>query len=174
MKKVFVLFSAVLLMLSSCTVVMFEVSQPKDVEELKEFPNNLIGVFLDKKNDTVRITKNSLIYTEKKAKVSKSLDSGEIVLKKYNDYYILNLKTENVWEVIPLKCTDKAIFVSYINLGEKADTTINKIREVMKVKEILNKEGKIDYYLVNPTKKEFDVLIKKDIFTIANELKRIE
>jgi len=177
MKQILLVFSATMIMLSSCTSVKFESAQPKDKEELKEFPDNVLGIYIDTERDTLILTSNSFQYGNKKSsifRVDGTLTSGESILKRDNDYYVLSLKDENGWEVITFKYSGKDLTVYYIDLGKDREKTIKKLKGILAVKEVKDSEGKVDYYLINPSGKEFETLMAKNIFSRVTTFTRVK
>ncbi len=175
MKNILFIMIAIILMLSSCITVKFEDAQPKDTPELKEFPESMLGVYFDNNKDTLTITNFSFKYGSKKSLLyqNKTLSPDESVLKKFNDYYVLSLKDDDNWEVVVFKCIEKDLSVFYINLDKNRERTLSKIKAIMPVKEIKGNNGKIDYYLINPSKKDFQTLLDKEIFSHIGDFKRI-
>ena len=176
MKQLFLILSVALLFLSSCKSVKFEIPQPKETDALIEFPDNLIGTYQNNNKEKLVISKKTITYGNKDSKIiyiSKTLLPDETVLKKCGDYYVLSLKYENYWELILFKTIDKDLKVYYIDLDKNEENIINNLKEITIVKEIRNNEEKIDYYLINPSKKEFDILLKKEIFSKIVDFNRI-
>lgn len=81
MKQIIFVLS-VIAMLTSCTTVRFASPQPKDTEELKEFPGNLTGMYHDDEKDTLTITNNSFEYGIEKFLINGTLKSGRIYFEK--------------------------------------------------------------------------------------------
>jgi hypothetical protein len=177
MKKTILIISATVLLLSACTSVKFETSQPKGVPELTEFPKEVLGNYTDAEKDTLIIAKSTYKVGSKKSSFysTDTLSSGKITLKKYNDYYVLSRKDENAWEIVTFKSMGDNLTVYYINYNsENEKEIIEKLRKIVTVKEVKNTEGKIDYYLINPTKEEFDALMNKQLFSKIVCFKRIK
>ncbi|RLD63817.1 MAG: hypothetical protein DRJ01_02795 [Bacteroidetes bacterium] len=179
MKKLF-LFSVVLLtIITSCTTVAFETPQPKNSDELSEFPQELIGIYIDKDSDTLTIKKNSFKYGNKKTTafhMEEKLTPNKIILKKCEDSFVINLRdtSSNIWNVFIFKKNKKNILVYYIDLGkDNKEEIINNLKDITTAKEIKNKKGEIEKYIINPTKKEFKLLIDSKIFSKVNEFKQL-
>ncbi|MCK5823629.1 MAG: hypothetical protein KAG95_06470 [Bacteroidales bacterium] len=178
MKHLFLLTVVVLAITTSCTTVEFETPQPKKGDELSEFPKNLLGIYIDDSNDTLNILKNSFNYGNEKSTtfhMAETLTPNKIILKKHEDYFVMNIRDSSVWDVIVFKQNKKNILVYYIDLGkENKKEIINKLKKITTAKEIKNDKGEIEKYIVNPTIKEFKLMIDSKIFSKVNEFKKIE
>jgi hypothetical protein len=160
MKKFILIFVVISLILSSCKFVQFENSQPVDAKELATFPKNMIGEYLGQENDT-------LIITSKWYKIGKDkeefLSPRKIVLKKFKSYYVLNYYEEKDWDVLLLKINRENLTVYAIDFEKEEKTVINDLKKILPVKEY-NEPGNSKSYVINPTKKEFRLLVKKKQF----------
>ena len=105
--------------------------------------------------------------------VKGSLSSGEAVLKIIGGYYILSMKDENIWQVIAFKKKVDEIDIYIINVEHSKEGVVSKLKKILPVKEIKDKEGQLDYYLIDPNKSEFEKLIAKKIFSKSGVFKRI-
>lgn len=152
-------------------------SQPQDTPALPEFAKDLVGIYLiDNEKDTLTITANSFEYgnsTSLLGHVKGSLSSGEAVLKIIGGYYILSMKDENIWQVIAFKKKVDEIDIYIINVEHSKEGVVSKLKKILPVKEIKDKEGQLDYYLIDPNKSEFEKLIAKKIFSKSGVFKRI-
>jgi len=176
MKQLILILALTGIGFSSCTSVKFENSQPKDTEELNAFPPSLVGVYFDGEKDTLTLTNNSFKYGNEKSffHLNGTLASGESTLKISNDYLVLSLKDKGTWEVIVGKFSGKDLIAFYIDIDKEREKTIKQLKEIVTVKEIKNDNGTIDYYLINPTKNEFEKLIQKNLFAKKVVFKRIK
>ena len=103
------------------------------------------------------------------------LNQNELILKKSDDYYIVSTKDSNVWEVAVIKLKGSKLSVYIIGYDKKNEVElINKLKEITKVIEIRDSEGKIVKYLINPTQEEFQLLFDKKIFSKIMEYKKIK
>ena len=157
MKKLFIVILAVFLM--SCSAIKFETVQPIDGDVLKAFPKTFVGEYLSEdKKDTLTVTKSNFSIGKDKITLGDSL-----VLKMYNEYYSLNVKDDSgFWQVCLFKKNDKNIVANFFDLDKDNPFVIKKLKEVLPVKEIKN--DKDIFYLINPTKEEFQALIDKNLF----------
>ena len=161
MKTLSFITLAMILAFSSCTSVLFETPQPKGVAEQKEFPKNYIGQYIDTAHkDTLTIAGKSFQLGHKSSSfnIHDSLSSGLSILKTYNEYYILSEKeinnNETAWEVFTCKLINDNLSVYYILLSkDNKEEIIKKLKGILEVKEIKDTDGKINHYLINPTKR---------------------
>lgn len=148
------------LILSSCTFVRFENSQPVNAKELATFPKSMIGEYLGQKNDTLIVTSKSYKHGKEDEEF---LSPGKIVLKKFKSYYVLNYYQEKNWDVFLLKLTGNNLTVYAIDYEDEEEAVINELKKILPVKE--NDEGgNSKSYVINPTKREFKLLLKKNQF----------
>ncbi|HAN77503.1 MAG TPA: hypothetical protein DCQ31_06865 [Bacteroidales bacterium] len=168
MKNLIVVFAVVSFIFTSCTTVKFETAQPAGGKILTEFPKKFVGSYSNSDKDTLIIMKSSYIQgKEKESKLAATGNAveGESVLKKLGKNYVLSIKDEKAWEVVVITSEKNTLGVLYINLETDKEQIINNLKATTSTKEFENDEGRIEYYLVNPTKKEFKNLIKKNVFT---------
>ncbi len=168
MLRNFIMLLTAVLVFSSCTTIKFETPQPKDVEALIEFPADVTGTYMDADNVALSVTKTSFKYGNKKSPVylSKTLSPGQTVLKKYNDDYVVSIKDKSAWEVFTFTYNDKGLKAYYMDVEDSTiNETVAKVKAVVPLKEVKDTEGKLDYYTANPSKAEFDKLLKGKVFS---------
>ena len=91
MRKLFFL-SALVLTMASCTNVAFVKPQPEGIKALTEIPENLQGTYVI--NDSI-IVKANIIGEDTLGKT--------LVVKKRGNFYYLNFKEEDVYELTVVK-----------------------------------------------------------------------
>jgi len=170
MKKFILIFVVIPMILSSCKFVRFENSQPVDAKELATFPKNMIGEYIGQENDTLIVTSKSYKLEKEKEEF---LSPGKIVLKKFKSYYVLNYFEEKDWDVLLLKITGKNLTIYAIDFEKEEETVINDLKKILPVKEC-NAEGNSKSYVINPTKREFKLLVKKNQFKPIGKYTRIK
>jgi hypothetical protein len=176
MKQVLCIFAALVIILPSCTTVKFKNAQPNHALALNEFPKDLLGIYFNNEKDTLTISNNSFEYgnaTTSLVHVKGSLSTGEAVLKMVDSFYILSMKDENIWQVIAFKKKGDEIEIYNINIEDANQAVMKKIKAILPVKEVKDKEGSVDYYLIDPSKNEFETLIIKKIFSKRGAFKKI-
>ncbi len=186
-KTITILITAILL--SSCSIVYFENTVPKKGKELANFPKELVGMYINiKNNDTLTITKKT--YQIGKVKNTNTifengdLSSGEFSLKKYKKSYILNIRKsidEGYWLAIPIELENNILKVYYLML-EKDNLTdeelkaykkkkIEEIKAITDVKAIIH--DKDENYIINPSDAQFKKMKKNNLFDLIYEFKKI-
>lgn len=175
--------SAVILVVSillcSCNVY-FDSPQPAWVtKNEKEIPKKFRGNFLSGKgllsdnckreNDTIRIS-------DKRIYKSKDFDftlSDTVLLKKVNDEYFLNVYAgeEDVWMVIRAKEERENIIFFVIQIRDSIK--LNQLRNMTEYRRMPNSSEKDPDYIINPSSKEFEKILKGNFFNVGDTLVRI-
>lgn len=162
------------LLLYSCKEVSFPQAQPTGVTALNEVPVELRGVYQARDKKTGELGDTLIIegwgYRAKDKDQKDWLTSGALsdtlVLKKYENYYFVNFRTNNQWvlRVIQREANGNLLFMS-IDIGEekKEKEVIKKLRKKYGVKESKYKSD--TFYQINPTKEELVALIKEGYFS---------
>ena len=182
MKNVILIFTVLLGCLSSCSNVLFETSQPKDVNELEIIPKSLIGVYIGNNDrDTLRIYDKSFHYSDKISNgfdINDTLKKNKVVLKPFKEYFILSLSdnhNHDSWTVFLVKQKENKLFLTSLSTEtSNKDSIIKKLKEITNVKEAKNNNGKADYIILNPTIDEFEKIIKSGLFTEVAEFTKIK
>ncbi len=173
MKKL-LLFMFLAQYLASCTAVKFENPQPAGAKSLNEFPQKILGTFTSDESDTLRITNNSFRFSDgKEINFEAELSDENTVLKLHKNTYILNLKDNGSWDVFPLKFSSNKITVYFADLNSRTEALL-KAKYPEAVQEIRTEDGKLDHFLIDPSAKEFDRLLKKNLFFEKVEFKRLK
>ena len=192
MKKI--LFTSIIaIILASCTTIGYETPVPKNTESLKQFPKEMIGIFYDGDKDTLRISETNFVYGRPDSTIfymNKSLEKGAVELKKFNDYYILNIKSENadIWGIIPFTQKKDKITIYFANLDTKKealkkegdtsevkiDAVIEKLDKITPVKSLDKENSEDKDYIINPSNEELKALFDKAYYTKAIEFNRIK
>ncbi len=170
--KKIILYLVLSLIISSCgPFIFFEQPQPANSEIENIFPKALQGIYNDDANN-VLFTINELTcdYGNDTFDMWNEKDqlSESLILKKYKSHYILNYLEERGWYVmvISIQNSDK-LEIHFIggDDGAEAVEEIGKLKNLTTVNEIFRSNGQIDYYLINPTQKEFKRMLKKNMFS---------
>ena len=170
------------MILSSCGVYLFENPQPLNTKELKVVPAELIGMYIEKKEqDSLIITNDSYNYLSQDSEREGSLHRGNVVLKKMNDYYILSQKvahplensSDSLWEVYAVKYKRNGLSVYSLTFEEDNREQFNdSVMKILPVKE-QNTDGDT-LYVINPTKREFKTLLESKLYRKVLEFKKIK
>lgn len=159
--KIFVLIFT----LQSCSSVTFTTHQPENAQVLKEFPAKIQGIFTNSE-DTLIVEQTSFIYNGgEMISLSGDITPPDVVLKKMDNWYFLNIRDEGEWWIYPFQISgNNRITVFYSNMEEKEQRIIEEFDEDLKVQKIF-KEGKFDHYLLSPTQSQFKKILKKKLFS---------
>lgn len=160
--------------LQSCNSILFTNAQPEDAPAIQEFPEKILGTFTNGE-DSLVIDRTSFVYAGGDIiSLSGDLNPEGAVLKKLDDWYLINIPDDLNWWIYPFQISGKdQITVYYSDMNDKEKKIIGKFKKDLKVKEIYQQE-KLDYYLISPTKKQFRKLLKKGIFSEKMIFKRLK
>lgn len=178
MKQKIILLAIIGLLITSCTNVEFETTVPKNIDIMDEFPKELMGYYLDKENDTLRIERYEFSYGTigTFGSINGSLKSEEIVLKKIDNYYIFNSKDDtNTWGVIPFTYHKGKLTLYDADIkGDNGEKVADKIKSITQVNETRNIDGEIVNFIINPSNKELRKMFREGVFSeimIFNKVK---
>ncbi|NJW52593.1 hypothetical protein [Salinimicrobium oceani] len=159
----------------SCTAVKFEEPQPVNSQSLEEFPEEMRGIFVSSEQDTLQIEAQAFRYSSgKDVSVSTTLSASEAVLRKMDKKYVLSLKEEDGWDVFPLKISRNRLVAQYVQLTPATEKLILNMKSTSAVKTIKTEDGKFDHYLVAPSEKDFQKLVRKRLFSNKMVFKRLK
>lgn len=189
--KPFILFLLVLA-LCSCEIVYFEKPQPRHTKELKSIPSELTGIYAEIKDDSIKdqiadsliITSDLYHYITHDHKLLDknrigSLETGNMVLKKMDGYYILSQKVmddkgkiyDDIWEINVLKYNDNQLSI-YSMSGEDEKLFTDSVRRIVPLKEKKVEDGTVQ--MINPTKKQFKELLDNKLWKKAIQFEKIK
>lgn len=172
MKKL--LLSYCFLGMAACTTVRFDSPQPAGELEIKEFPQELQGLFVSDEEDTLEVSLVEFSYrNEGEIFVSGNLTSEESVLKKFKNMYVLSLKDEGVWDVFPIKVRKNKLIVYYEEPEDDIQELMDELAVTSPVKEIPDSDEKYGYYLVDPSAEDFEKLWQEKLFSEKLIFKRV-
>jgi hypothetical protein len=193
MKGNLLLCIAAFLILTSCNDFYFKNPQPLHGKALKAIPKELIGSYLEIKDsgtgnnhhrDALVITENSYDLkvsddTMGEKKMSGTLASGKVVLKKMDDFYVLSQKVENplnssrdsVWEAYILEYKNNVLTL-YNLASEERNLKVDSVKRITSVKE--QQEGDKKYYLINPSNKQFKKLLLNNLYTKVGRFEKVK
>lgn len=179
MKKISILSSSLLIffaLFSSCHDVQFTSPQPAWVQKNETtFPKNLRGNYTCHEL-TLKITEKEIMDNKNSHDIYFIL-SDSVLLRKYDNYYFLNLfqgtGDQRTWSIIMAKEEEKKVL--YYRLKLDNSEMINRLKEITKVQITLDSiTGEISDCLINPTPDEFRKMIAGNLFTIPDTLIRIK
>lgn len=160
--------------LQSCSSVLFTSAQPEDTPALREFPERLLGTFANRE-DTLVVERTSFVYDGGDAvNLTGDIKPPGAVLKKMNDWYFLSFKDEEDWWIYPFQISgEDRITVYFSDMNKKEEKILAEYKGELKFQKIF-KEGKLDHYLISPTKEQFQELLKKGLFSKKMTFERIK
>ncbi|MEG9328244.1 hypothetical protein V6B16_09905 [Salinimicrobium catena] len=174
MKK-FIFAIATAFLSLACTVVRYETPQPADVASLPQFPEKMQGLFISEDQDTLEVTQFKFHFRNgEEIQVKGDLCGNETVLREFKNYFILNLKDEEVWDVFPLRLKNDDLQVFFSATASRAEELMEELKEIAAVKEIADEDGDLEYYLIAPTSEEFRRLMRKGLFDERLLFKRLK
>jgi hypothetical protein len=157
--------------LSSC--VQFKEAQPKQVENMMSFPNELLGKYTDSEQGTLTISEKNMTYVSKDGSKQFNKNLGEeFILRAFNGSYVINIKENENWQVFLTKTNGKDLDVYTVSLGND-DKKLTKLQKTIKVEVKQDPDGG-ESYVINPSKEEFQLLIDQSFFSKSNYFKRIK
>lgn len=156
---------ALIFTLQSCSSVTFTSPQPEDTQVLQEFPEKIHGKFTNSE-DTLVVERTSFIYDGgEMINLSGDITPPDVVLKKMDNWYLLNIKDDGEWWIYPFQISGKnRITVYYSDMGDNEKRIIEEFDKDLKVQKI-SKEEKVHHYLVSPTKAQFKKILKQGLFS---------
>ncbi len=184
MKKL-ILYLGILTIINSCgPQIYFEQSQPTNIEREKIFPKSLQGIYIDNKNkDFIYIIDKFTIEYRNTKKQGGILDgmswkgqlSDSLILKNNENQFYLNLKSdnENKWFVIIISMKDDDNLIARFIDGDN-QTEVEKLKRITTVQEIIDTNGDIDSYLINPTNIELEKMLQVEMFSIKMTFTKIK
>ncbi|MBE9481371.1 MAG: hypothetical protein IMY69_06720 [Bacteroidetes bacterium] len=168
----FFLFFSLIVFISSCVEVKFEQPQPAGIKAEKIFPVDLQGTYIDENNDTLIINDVTYRFGNGKTIFGGGGELSEnLILKKYKKYYFLSEKNDSLWNIIVVKLKNKNDLKVFIIDCENKEK-IEELKKITNVKERYKSEGEIDYYIINPDKKELKKMLRKEILTEVGTFKK--
>jgi len=165
MKKIEVLLSMLILLAFGYSEVKFEESQPRELNQLQEFPDELVGSYIDTEGNTTTLEKDKLetqLFT-----VDLNRSEQEVQLKRYKDYFFLNALEDHGWEVLVIEKTS-ANMIQLRTIGDLDDEELMSLARITPTK-ITQKEG----LAINPKITELEQIIESDFFDEVTRMKRI-
>jgi hypothetical protein len=155
-----------LLILSSCVEVGFRQPLPTNGKLLTEIPQEILDFYRDNKSDSTKNDSNGLkindYYNDQSFENSLSENT---ILKKWKGKYFLNQKEDSLWHIIMIVPKAKSKFETY-RLDGGNEKTINLLKKITKVKEIYDDEGELELLILDPSKKQFNKIVKSGAFEI--------
>lgn len=171
-----------LILISSCAEIRLSQPHPLNVRELDEFPSLLTGQYVTSSGDTLEVKPNSFRFFTDNVM---TLESDNMVLKMKGTMYYLSCKEYNYydikinrkgWTVLPFNMSNDSLVVYFLNITNKevGTQTIEKLEDIIEVKNIYNDEGKVEYYYIEPDEQQFEKMMSSGCFSVAEKFVRIK
>ena len=178
MKKIVLSISLIYLLLS-CTEIKFEQPQPKRIKNLELIPEKIQGEYLLDKKDTIKISSEQILILKDSLGLEDEVYKLSDVFKVryWKKTYFLNIKEkeDSVWTVIFIqKNKNQTLSMGFLSFEEKDTESIEKIKSITKLKEVMNESESLDYYLANPSRCELKKLMKQANFHELISLEKIK
>lgn len=157
-------------LLSGCTSVKFEQAQPLSSAPEKKIPASLHGNWVGMDKDTLIVEATTFTYRKEKH----LLKEGEVEFRLYDEMIFLNVYDKAYWEVFIIDPSQEdKLGISFIYMEDKEDKeVIEKLKLITEVTE-KEKDGE-KYLIIDPSKKEFEEILKQGLFEINYEFRRIQ
>ena len=175
MKKTGILF-VVILVLASCTEIVFEEAQPAGAKALKEIPRELWGKFgmvILNEESILEISANAIVNDDGTAYLSDSL-----IVKKLGDRYVVNVRNTDPekgnagsWQAFVLE--DKGCgFVKATSFFINSDTYLEQFTGLYPQHELID-GGQSKTIIISPTAAQFNEILANDSVTVSMILERL-
>ena len=168
-----------LITLISCTRVEFTEVSPQKGKKITEVPVELVGSYINLQfKDTLIITSSAFKYCPAEMSGSEfvNLNDGNIILKKFNNYHLLNIYNAeaDTWVVFPFTYTpDKIIVYDFFLDGDEDDPGEAelyrdlKAQQLASITDVLHTRDtihRVDTYVINPTDKEMKTILASGLY----------
>lgn len=181
-------FLAIFMLLASCTSVRFVQPQPAGKRNLSKFPARFVGRYVDEiSKDTLTLLPTSFIMNGE----THHLSADSLVLRRFRRYYIVSMKSDErhsqSWEVFPVRCKRDTLAVYAIrfegamsldgaltNVVDSVQSVTQLLEKIVNVTMVNDSSGKLDYRLIDPTRRQLAQLLKKGVFTIQNKYRKLK
>lgn len=178
MKKMIFLVCGVLV-LSGCTEFLFVQPVPDADKAIKQIPEAFRGKFICLEDSSVVFSGPD--YFMLKNKSGEFQDAGilgeDALLIPYEDHYFFNQKQQKqgeglLWRVGQLTKTEDGFNLCFA-VSDDNDSIAAVIGNITAVKKVLNEEGTVDHYVVDPDKAAFKKLVENQVFSSCFSYRRI-
>lgn len=151
---------------TQCAQLYFSKPQPSKGMAIRHFEKDLQGYYSDSLMSLTIMNDFLVVDTDTFVLNSKTPGEGEVLVKYYNDFYFANFRDSLYFSVFMGKFYDDKLAVYMLNADERS---IDVLRRFMDV-EVLDEEK--EYYLADPSKKEFQQLVENELFDVVSVLQR--
>lgn len=165
--KHIVLYLSVFVMFA-CEQVYFATPQPMKGTKIKSFISEVQGSYADSTLD-ITVLKDALVIAHDTFELTTQTPvDGQVSVRFYKNYYFASIPDSNFFSVYMANFYDNKLAIYMLNADARSIEILNRFVLV----DTLNaKEG---HYLINPSKKEFDLLVDYDLFNVVSVLEKNE
>ncbi len=156
-------FIIALLFLSSCVEVEFKQPMPPNKGTvLKKLPEEIISYFMSLDKDSTGNSKLDISEFSTDFEWHEPLPE-DIILKEWKGSYFLNQKEGKHWQLLMVKDGSNKSFNVY-HLDGSNSATLDKLKSITKVEEVLSDDGDLELIILDPSLKEFKKILKSGAF----------
>jgi hypothetical protein len=151
------------LAIQSCVEIKFEEPQPKGIKNLEIFPEEFQGQYLLGDKDTLEIFKDGIkVLNDTTLEKDEFVISDQFIIREWKRNYFINIKEkeDSVWTLVVFKPTKKDFNLRNFSFKSDDLKKIKKLKKITETKEVKNKDGAVDYYLINPSRRELKKILK--------------
>ncbi len=155
-----------LIALTSCAKVYFKTPQPLNGKLVKTFSKDVIGEYADSTLDVVVLKDSIKINGEFYSLSSEIIDSTQVIVKFYKDFYFATFKESKYYDVYMANFYEDKLALYMLNGDSRSISYLSRIVDV----DTLNAED--EQYIINPTKREFNDIVDWELFELISVLKK--
>lgn len=156
------------LILLACEQVYFATPQPLKGTKIKSFISEIQGSYADSTLD-VTVLKDALVIAHDTFVLTTQTPiEGQVSVRFHKNFYFISIPDSVFFSVYMANIYDNKLAVFMLNADERSINILNRIVSV----DTLNAEK--NHFLINPSKKEFDMLIDYDMFNVVSVLEKVD
>lgn len=151
---------------TQCAQLYFTSPQPARGIAIKHFEPDLQGYYADSlmsvtvMNDFLVVESDTFILNPKLP------NEGEVLVKFYNNFYFANFRDSLYFSVFMGKFYDDKLAMYMLNADERSITLLKRFMDI----QVIDEEK--EYYLADPSKREFQQLVDSEMFDVVSVLQR--
>ncbi|MEL6923547.1 MAG: hypothetical protein AAFO94_05815 [Bacteroidota bacterium] len=166
MQKIEVLLSMLILLTFGYSEVKFEESQPRELQELNEFPEELVGEYVNVDGHLTKVSKEKM-ETELFTADLTGQRQG-VQLKRYKDYFFLNAQVGEEWELLLIEQKGEGM-LQLKTMGELSEDEVYLLSNLT-----LTRAEDANSITINPAIQELERLIENDFFDEVVRMKKLD
>ncbi len=161
--------------LSACTGAAFENPQPFGVADILEIPEHFQGIYSNGDSDSLVVETNQISYYGLTSPLHFSLKNGDLTLRRWGDFWVVNLRNNDFWEVFLCKDYCDSLVIGYIpkSAAMEGDETFEWMKKyaARRPLEPSTNDAHIDFVL-NPDSAAFREMVSKGFFKLMEALRK--